>query len=110
MNHFDKSAIDRQEFLQKLKSAILICDENANVILYGSRARGDERVDSDWDLLVVTSKKTGYNEEDKIRENIYKIELEHLQPISTTIVDKQSWNDWEILPFYTNIKREGIIL
>jgi len=29
-------------------------DDKAEVILYGSRARGDEREDSDWDLLVLT--------------------------------------------------------
>ena len=29
-------------------------DDNAEIILYGSRARGDERIDSDWDILVLT--------------------------------------------------------
>jgi len=29
-------------------------DDNAEIILYGSRARGDERQDSDWDILVLT--------------------------------------------------------
>lgn len=29
-------------------------DPNAQVILYGSRARGEERNDSDWDILVLT--------------------------------------------------------
>ncbi|GAG58037.1 unnamed protein product, partial [marine sediment metagenome] len=29
-------------------------DPNAHVILYGSRARGEEKPDSDWDILVLT--------------------------------------------------------
>lgn len=29
-------------------------DPNAHVILYGSRARSEERPDSDWDILVLT--------------------------------------------------------
>ena len=40
--------------IQTLKRQLL---PNEKVILFGSQARGDEREDSDWDLLVLLNKK-----------------------------------------------------
>ena len=37
-----------------IRQAINLVDDKAEVILYGSRARGDEKEDSDWDILVLT--------------------------------------------------------
>ncbi len=37
------------------------------IILYGSRARGDARPDSDYDLLVVTEAQMSREEEDRLR-------------------------------------------
>ena len=39
--------------IQSLKRQLL---PNEKVILFGSQARGDEREDSDWDLLVLLNK------------------------------------------------------
>jgi predicted nucleotidyltransferase len=33
-----------------------------DVILFGSRAKGNARPDSDWDILIVTAKKLGWKE------------------------------------------------
>ena len=33
-----------------------VLPENARLLLYGSRARGDYSEDSDWDLLVILDK------------------------------------------------------
>jgi len=45
-------------------------DDNAEIILYGSRARGDERIDSDWDILVLTDYPVSL-EKEKILETNY---------------------------------------
>jgi predicted nucleotidyltransferase len=37
-----------------IKQTIGRIDPNAQIILYGSRARGTERIDSDWDILILT--------------------------------------------------------
>lgn len=40
-----------------IRQSISSVDPRAEVILYGSRARGNARKDSDWDILVLTDYK-----------------------------------------------------
>lgn len=82
-------------------------DKNAFLILYGSRARGDAKKESDWDLLIVTSKKRDLSLENKIRDKIYEIELEYLEAVSAIILNDKEWSNMEITPFYQNVVREG---
>ena len=47
-----------QDFIaQQVKATVRQIDPQAEVILFGSRARGDARKDSDWDFLVLTTLK-----------------------------------------------------
>ena len=41
-------------FLRKIRNRIRAIDGNAEVFLFGSRARGDNRYDSDYDILVLS--------------------------------------------------------
>lgn len=87
-------------------------DPDADVILYGSYARGDAGPDSDWDILVITEKTLTWNEEQKLRELIYKYEVTSDTVLSVVIHSKKEWNNpvFQISPFYKNIIREGIRL
>jgi len=42
--------------LEKVKEIVQATDPEAEVILFGSRARGDAMEDSDWDILILTPK------------------------------------------------------
>ena len=42
------------QIAQLIKRNISEIDPKAQIILYGSRARGNEHKDSDWDLLILT--------------------------------------------------------
>lgn len=57
-------------------------------MLYGSRARGDYREDSDWDILVLTDKEVDGKLKRKIRDDIYNVQLEYIQPVSTLIYNR----------------------
>jgi predicted nucleotidyltransferase len=86
-------------------------DSKAEVILYGSRARGDERADSDWDILILTDYPVDLATEEKFRDKLYDLELEIDEPLSVFIYSKNEWRRRQrITPFYRNVNKEGIEL
>jgi predicted nucleotidyltransferase len=86
-------------------------DSKAEVILYGSRARGDERADSDWDILILTDYPVDLATEEKFRDKLYDLELEIDEPLSVFIYSKNEWKRRQrITPFYKNVNKEGIAL
>ena len=95
--------------LNKIKSIIKQIDPQAEVILYGSRARGDERPDSDCDLLILANTKADLDYERIFRHKLFDLELELEQSFSVTVHNKNEWKlrHW-IKPLYQNIAREGI--
>jgi predicted nucleotidyltransferase len=98
--------------ISRIKKTIHDKDPNANAFLFGSRARGDNRPDSDWDILIlVDSSKVTNDIEDHFREGLYDIELDSGQIISTFIYPKDLWeSSLRFSPLYKNIKKEGIQL
>jgi len=86
-------------------------DSKAEVILYGSKARGDERADSDWDILILTDYPVDLATEEKFRDKLYDLELEIDEPLSVFIYSKNEWKRRQrITPFYKNVNKEGIAL
>ncbi|WP_372947369.1 nucleotidyltransferase domain-containing protein [Mariniphaga sp.] len=94
-----------------IKNCINEIDPNANVILYGSRARGDERQDSDWDILILTDYPTSLETERKFRNQLYDLELETGESFSIFVYSKQDWQTKQrITPYYQNVIAEGVSL
>lgn len=97
---------------KKIKKAVEEIDSSAEVILYGSRARGDARKDSDWDILILVDKqkvtiKYGLN----FSHRLYDVALDTDQCISTLVYSKKEWNSRQsVTPLYKNVKEEGIRL
>ncbi len=86
-------------------------DPKAEVMLFGSRARGDEREDSDWDVLVLTDYPVDLNKEREFRDKTYEVELETEEPISIFVYSKQDWKTTQrVTPFCQNVSKEGIVL
>ncbi len=84
-------------------------DPKAEVILYGSRARGDERTDSDWDILILTNYPVDLEIERKFRDKLYDLELETGESFSVFAYSKNDWvTKQRITPFYQNVTQEGI--
>jgi predicted nucleotidyltransferase len=98
--------------LEKISTAIYKQDPTAQAFLFGSRARGDNKPDSDWDILILIRNKTVTSEiEDRFRDVLYNIELQSGQIISAFIYPKTFWqNNLKYSPLYKSVKKEGIKL
>ena len=97
---------------QKVKEIVHRYDENAQVILFGSRARGDWNEESDWDFLILTDKNDTEDLFKKIRNDvILEVELPSLNVVQTIIRNRRIWEeDYWITPLYNNVKEEGILI
>ena len=101
---------NQKEFLEAIKQVVLSFDEKAEVILYGSRVRGDYREDSDWDVLVLTDAVLGMEDENNMRDKIFELELKYTQPVSTIIVDRAQWEKLSKTGFFENVTNEGMVI
>jgi uncharacterized protein len=104
--------MDQNLIRNRIKRTIHEKDPQAIAYLFGSRARGDNKPDSDWDILILVDETNITNEiEDKFRDDLFDIELESGQIISTFIYSKDYWTS--ILRFsqlYKNVNKEGVQL
>lgn len=101
-----------RELQNKIAQTIYSKDPTAEAFLFGSRARGDAKTDSDWDILILVDAPEFTNELDsKFRRDIYKLSLESGQVISILIYPKKYWKEKLVFsPLYENVVKEGIKL
>ena len=108
----DKINLNYNE-LQGLKGAIneLACRYSFidQVILYGSKARGESIEESDIDILIVTEYPVPRETKYLISDIIYNNELKHDIIISAIIVPQSDYRN-KISPFLINVRKEGILI
>lgn len=94
-----------------IRDRIKIVDPDAQAIIFGSRARGDAKHDSDWDILILTNYPVSMKVEDDFRDQLFDLEIETGQILSLFIYQKSDWNTrHKITPLYADIQKEGILL
>jgi uncharacterized protein len=102
---------NKAEILQKIKAYAQSVEPQAEVMLFGSRARNEAKADSDWDILILTPYPVDLKTEQKFRHKLFELELEYGQAISTFVYSKLDWNGkLKATPLFQNIKREGVTL
>ncbi len=99
-------------FINQIKNVVKQTDPTAVAILYGSRATGKAKKDSDWDILIFVDRSTvSLKDEQLFREKLYDLELEVVEHISTFVYGKEEWNTRQsVTPLYKAIQQNGIIL
>lgn len=95
--------------LQEIINRILQVIIPEKIILFGSRARGDYREDSDYDLLVI---KSGIQDEIKAAREIYKNFIGLDESVDVMVekpetIEKNKNNPGYI---YKNAMKEGIVV
>ena len=85
----------------------------AEIILYGSYARGDANEESDIDIMILCN-------DDKDRVQEYEKDIWHQVDhvgfdndimIQTVVQAKDFFDYWvDVLPFYKNVRNDGVIL
>ena len=103
---------DPENILQRIKKIVSDNDPLAKVYLYGSRARGTMKPDSDWDLLILLNQdKITTDIERNVTYPLYDLEFEIGEVISPMVYSEKEWNSkHRITPFYSNVMREGKLL
>ena len=96
--------------LKLVKNRIQGIDPNAKIFLFGSRARNDERVDSDWDFLILTEKQVTQEFKNNISDLLFEAELDSDQIITAIIQNIDIWKNYSFSPIYKNIIKDGIEL
>ncbi|MFT4152636.1 nucleotidyltransferase domain-containing protein [Parafilimonas sp.] len=96
----------------KVKEIVGRYDKDAEVILFGSRARGDWHEESDWDFLILSELEERSNIKDKIRRNIAEeIEYKTFDVVFTLYHNKKVWEeDYAVTDIYNSIQEDGIRL
>lgn len=81
------------------------------ILLYGSVARGTDDEDSDVDIAVLL--KAGETKEmgEEMLDLVVDLELDYNKVLSVLRIDYNKFKEWEdVMPFYKNVKKDGILL
>ncbi len=95
------------EYSKKVRSAL--GSHVREIILFGSRARGEQKEYSDYDVLIVVNKR-----DREIVKKIRKIAVgvldKHERLIGNIVYDAEEWERKKAFPLGINIYREGVRL
>ena len=97
-----------KEILAKGKEVL---PHGAHLWLYGSRARGDAKDDSDWDLLILLDKpEIEYEDYGKMAYPFVRLGWDLGEMISAQTYTLNYWKEYPFLPFVKNVERDKVIL
>jgi predicted nucleotidyltransferase len=102
----DREAIEAAS--QMLKNRFKAVEQ---VILFGSKARGDDVEDSDIDLLLLTSRPIDWKEREAIIDALFDIEMAHDVRISILVKTSTEWKNGicTAFPVHAEISKEGVL-
>lgn len=83
----------------------------AEVVLYGSYARGQESEESDIDILLILKAEQTEEQYDRMTDVIVDYQMDLGITLSVISIEQREFMEWRtVLPFYKNVEKEGIVL
>ncbi len=81
-----------------------------SIVLFGSKARGDDDSESDIDLLVLTSRSLSHAEQHVVTDELFPLQLRHDVVLSVLILPTREWNAGVVsaLPIHDEIVEHGV--
>jgi len=85
---------------------------SAEILLYGSRARGDAHPESDWDFLILVDSDEELQKAEPVKRQLDALEWESGEAITTIFRTKDDWNQslTRATPFHKNVETESVSL
>ncbi|MBR3557478.1 MAG: nucleotidyltransferase domain-containing protein [Bacteroidales bacterium] len=109
----NQPTVDQKATINALRGEIdALLPSGARVLLFGSRARGTCRPDSDWDLLVILNRDghSTWEDYDNVGYPLNMLFWSLGQDVNTIIQTKDEWNQKSFTPFYKNVMKDAIVL
>jgi len=102
----------REQLLSEIKNLIFSEYPSAEIILFGSRSRGEEKFRSDWDILIILEDQVSEKKKIELQNKIFEIELFSGEIINSIIHTRQEWENplFQATSFCRNVEHEGIPL
>ncbi len=107
---------DQEKYDQILNAfrekAIEILPHGSRLALFGSRARGDARPDSDWDLhiLIPGEEKIPWSQWDAYAWPSGEIGRSLDETVNASLYSFAGWLKRSFLPFYKNVEKDAVII
>ncbi|HEY7301881.1 MAG TPA: nucleotidyltransferase domain-containing protein [Xanthobacteraceae bacterium] len=112
MRTLGQSALENHERTAIEAAARLLRERFAalEVVLFGSRARGEGDAESDLDLLVLTARPLDWRERQALIDALFEIELTYDVVLSPLIVMRDAWQHgpYSALPIHAEVERDGV--
>jgi predicted nucleotidyltransferase len=101
-----------RQLLHEVKQRVRKFLPAAEVLLYGSVARGTQDAESDYDILVLTSEPLSKEEETSVDDSVFELELATGFVVSTIFCSKEQWDTplYRAMPFHWEIDRDAVVL
>lgn len=90
-------------------SGVRRIEPTAQVMLFGSRARGNARPDSDWDVMVLLDDNSK-TDKFALSNAILNLGWDVNEDFSPVVYRQSEWKSKSFTPFYKNVMREKIEL
>jgi uncharacterized protein len=101
------------EILHDISTTVRVIEPTAEIILFGSQARGDASEFSDWDILILADRPFTVKQKHTMMDALYALEVRSGKILAPLFHSKDEWSNQlrgAAPMLYPHIVREGIRL